>query len=403
MTDERKESRRKRRGRSEGSVYQRADGMWVASVSVGFGGDGKRRRRVVYAATKTEVLDKLREIQAKAGRALDLGAGKMSVGDYLAHWLENVVKPGTRKSTSQRYEQAVNLHIVPVVGGVRLAMFTPSHVESLYSELRRNGKSPRQIQMCGTVLGTAMRHAVRRKLIEANPVSDIRKDRPAEREPTFLTAAHAKRFLVAREGSRYYALFHLALASGMRQGELFALQWQDLCLEPERGAVSVRRTVTPVKGNEFIVGEPKTKSSKRTIGIPADVVESLLAHRAAMLREGRAAKDHLVFCNRAGGFISRTNFLRREHGVAISKANAAELEAAEKESRPADLIPEQLRFHDLRHTHASLLLSAGHSLKAVSARLGHAGVEITLKVYAHCMPGDDAKLTSGIGELLKRA
>jgi hypothetical protein len=166
------------------------------------------------------------------------------------------------------------------------------------------------------------------------------------------------------------------------------------CLHGSKDALGIR-SVTRFK-NRIVDGQIVLSDGRRLVG-------ALRLHRAAMLKEGHAGKDRLVFCNKAGGFISRTNFLKRDLGPAIDRTNVKEREAAEQQQREPDLIPDRLRFHDLRHTHASLLLSAGHSLKAVSTRLGHASVEITLKVYAHCMPGDDERLTAGIGQLLKRA
>ena len=194
-------------------------------------------------------------------------------------------------------------------------------------------------------------------------------------------------------------MFLTALATGLRQGEIFGLHWGDLDLT--RGTLTVRRTLYR-KDKKYYLGEPKTEHSRRTIGIPADLVAALEKHRQDMAACGFYGKGKLVFCSTVGKYLEPSHVRRRNYKAIIEAANKAEGEAAVKEQREPDLIEPGIRFHDLRHTHASLLLSNGFSIKAVSARLGHASVEITLKYYAHVMPGDDERLTAGIGDLLRR-
>src|SRR5262245_14945022 len=148
---------RARRGRGEGGVHQRADGSWAGVLSLGHDGNGRRKRKWVYAPTKAEVLEKLKALQTRVGHCVD--AGRTTVGEHLTHWLENVVKPNTKLATFDRYNQIVRLHLLPTVGGTRLDGFNPASVEALYAELRRAGRGARTIQMCGVVLGTALRNA----------------------------------------------------------------------------------------------------------------------------------------------------------------------------------------------------------------------------------------------------
>ena len=175
---------RARRGRGEGGVYQReSDSLWVGTVSLGFDGKGKRRRKTVYGKTKAEALQKLRDLQVKSGKALDVQPGKLTVADYLSHWLENVAKQSRRPTTFERYEQVVRLHLIPALGQTRLAAFGPTGVEGLYADLRDRKTGARTIQMSGTVLGTALKHAVKHPSSPRtrSPISRRRSPRPGSR------------------------------------------------------------------------------------------------------------------------------------------------------------------------------------------------------------------------------
>jgi integrase len=185
-----------------------------------------------------------------------------------------------------------------------------------------------------------------------------------------LTDEEVKVFLAAARRSRHYALFALAVATGMRRGELLGLHWPDV--DFEAGTVTVRRTLVMV-GQEFVLKEPKTKASRRTIAVPAFALDARHAHRKKMVARGFA--DRAVFRNCRGGFIRGYNLLRHSFQPILARAK----------------LP-RTRFHDLRHTHATALLSNGHPIKAVSQRLGHSDISITLRVYAHVLPADDARL-----------
>ena len=184
--------------------------------------------------------------------------------------------------------------------------------------------------------------------------------------------------------SRNHALYAIALGSGCRLGELLALSWADI--DFEKGTVDVRRSLSQVK-SEFIVKEPKSQSSRRTVTVPAFVVTALRDHRAAALKAGLITAP--VFCTRNATYLNKTN-VRREFLALVKRANDTAREKAEKTNTEPALIPAGVRFHDLRHSHATALIASGESIKAVSRRLGHADITITLKVYVHVLPADDA-------------
>lgn len=355
---------RKRRGRGEGAVFQRGDGLWCArSPRL----DGVARS--FYGKTKSDALAKLR--QHKPGDAV---AGQITVGDYLTTWLNGAAANKVQRATLDRYGLVVR-KIAPLIGAVQLAKLLPGHVETMYTDLAASGESARGRQMAGVVLGTALRHAVRLKLIPTNPVNDIPKPRPAKKEMRVWTAEQVKAFLAAASSSRLYALYVLAVTTGMRCGELFGLQWGDI--DFATGHLSVQRTLEEIRGR-FQLKEPKTAGSRRRIDLPRVAVDALIVHK----QFGNTSAVQ-VFCDRQGGFLRRSNVQRRSF---------------RKLTRAAGLPP--IRFHDLRHTAATLLLATGENPKVVSERLGHAGVEITLDTYAHVLPTMQAAAVRRIDAML---
>ncbi len=388
-----------RRGRGEASVFQReSDGLWVGTLSLGYDANGKRIRKTVYAPTKSETTGKLRKIQNEfdAGRLVD--AEELTTKEYLTRWLANTAKESIGDGTWERYRQLVEGYLVPLLGGIKLHKLRPLHVEQCYASLKAGTNLPKKVgadarKSAGVVLSIALKHAVRTGLIQSNPAADVKKARPVAREMAFMTAVQAKRFLVSAKPNQNFALFSLALGSGARQGELLGLSWPDL--DFEKGTMDVRRSLSQVRG-VFALKEPKSKSGRRTISLSPLVMAALAEHRSTAFKAGRITGP--VFCTRTMGWLDRKNVLRAFRKI-VKNTNAAErTRAAEADSEP-DVIPEKIRFHDLRHTHASGLIAAGGSIKAVSRRLGHADVSITLRVYAHVMPDDDEKLAGLAGTL----
>lgn len=354
--------RRARRGRGEGSIYKRADGRWVGSYSAGYNGEGKRRRRVVYGESKKEVKDRLRELENEVAAGRPVEVQRITLAEYLDRWIasiENTVAP----STYTRYKCSVEQQIKPHLGSMRLAAIAPLHVEQLYGLLAKAETSPRTRQLAGVTLGVALKHAVRLKLIGSNPVRDIAKPRVKRRELKVWDAAQVGVFLKAAEGDRLEALYVLALAAGLRQGELFGLQWADV--DFDGNSIGVQRSLEELNGKHRLK-EPKSGRGRR-VDLPAFAMKALVRHRAAMLAEGNIAGP--VFCDHQGGFLRKGNVSRRSFRPMITKANV-----------PA------IRFHDLRHSHATVLLAAGENVKVVSERLGHANIKITLDTYAHVLP-----------------
>jgi integrase len=357
---------RKRRGRGEGAIFQRPDGTWSAIISLGFGPDGKRLRRQVYAATKKEVQDKLRNLQTDhaLGRLTDVE--KFTLEDWLTLWLENTIRVKTGATTYDRYKLVVRKQIGPYLGEVRLDKLTKMHIMQLYLRLEKAGESPRMRQMAGTVLYGALRYAVAMGRMVSNPCQDVGRPKVQKREMLVYNAAQVQAFLQAAESDRLYALYVTALESGMRQGELFGLQWPDV--DFDGGSLQVQRTLQELRG-EFTLKPPKTAAGRRRIELSAFTLAVLNGHRQRMLAEGCDVRTGQVFCDERGGFLRKSNVSRRSFRSIMARAG----------------LP-RIRFHDLRHTAATLLLMAGENVKVVSERLGHEDIQITLTTYAHVLP-----------------
>jgi len=263
--------------------------------------------------------------------------------------LQDAVADTVRPVTFAKYEQIVRNHAKPALGRLRLQTLTPAHVRGLYREKLDSGLSPSTVQYIHVTLNKALKQAVADGLIPRNVCEAVKPPRPQKREIAPLSPDQARRFLEACQGERLEALFVLAVHTGMRQGELLGLHWEDVDLEA--GALRVRRALAQTNDGPVLTA-PKGAKSRRRIKLTGAAVEALKRHKAAQnaerLRFGGLWEDRgLVFPNRTG------------------------------------------RFHDLRHTCATILLSRGVHAKLVQELLGHATISITLDTYSHVLPGMD--------------
>ena len=354
----------RRRGRGEGAIFQRADGVWCATITIGYDEVGRRRRRTVYGSSKEEVRPQLTELHAQLLHGGITKPTQVTVAQYLQRWLEDVAKPRIRASTYKLYEGLIRLHVIPYIGGIRLQKLTPAHVQGFYAELLREGMSPRQCQLVHARLFSAFKRAVRWKLIPTNPCTEV--DRPTAPTTRFtpLTPRQVLDLLDAAADTRLYALYVLAVFTGLRQGELLGLHWQDVDLNA--GVLRVRQQLQEVAGKMELV-EPKTAAGRRQVALPKVAVEALVAHRQRMAAKG--FDKTWVFCDSRGGPIRKSNLRRKSFEPLLEQAK----------------LP-KVRFHDLRHTAATLLLLQDVHPKVVQERLGHARISITLDTYSHVLP-----------------
>lgn len=365
-----------KRGNNEGSIYRRKNGTWAAQYTV-WTAEG-RRRRSVSGKTRAEVSRKLTEAMADRDGGLVYDAGKLTVGEYLNRWLLDSVKGTVKETTYANYAYITRKHISPALGRVKLASLTPAHVRSLYGEKARSGLAAATVKKMHVVLHKALGGAVSDALIPRNAADGVKPPRvsaPGE-EIKPLDSEECAALLEASHGERLEALYVLAVHCGLREGELLALRWEDADLEAAKPAVLVRRTLTRGEdGRGWVVGA-STKSGKgRRVRLTRRAVAALKDHRKYQLEErmrlaGLWQEKGLIFPNETGSLLNPSNLRNRSF----------------KRIKARSGVREDLRFHDLRHTCATLLLGEGVNAKVVSEMLGHASITITLNTYSHVLP-----------------
>ncbi|NIN67602.1 MAG: tyrosine-type recombinase/integrase, partial [Anaerolineae bacterium] len=305
--------------------------------------------------------------------------------EYLRQWLSTYAKPNTAPKTFSRYEQLVRVHLLPALGAIPLTKLRPLHVQDAYHGILEKGLSARTALQCHRVLREALQHAVKWHLLTHNPADAVEAPRAPRYEIPALASEQVQRVLAAADETAYGTLVHTALLTGLRLGELLGLRWQDVDLEA--GTLQVRQTCQWLPRQGFIFRQPKSHNSIRSVSLSRATVERLRQHRVEQIEERLAAgmahgPDRLVFANPVGQPVHPSSLRQAWKRL----AQAAGLR--------------HLRFHDLRHAHASLLLQQGVHPKIVSERLGHSGVHITLDTYSHVLPSLQAEAAKRLDDLL---
>jgi integrase len=366
-----------RRGRGEGSIYQRTDGLWEGQMTVGYDPiTGKQQRKTVQGKTRQEVVDKLLEMRQKA-QAGKVELTNMNVRVCLEFWLgsvKNQLAPGTY----DYYKRVVNKSLVPYLGQLPLAKLSALHVANLYRKMEEDSLSQVKRHKAGVILRSALKYAVNLGLIHTNPATKVPLPKYQAEKITPLSLDEARRFLEAAKSDRLFALYITALDSGARRGELSALEWSDI--DWDTGEISITKSVEELRG-KFRVKETKTKASRRRVKLSPQTLEVLKIHRCLMEAEGHNCPR--VFCASNGGYL-RGQDLPRNSIRPICKR--------------AGLKP--FRFHNLRHTCATLLLLGGVNVKVVSERLGHSKIQITLDTYSHVLPVMQEGAAKLLGDIL---
>ncbi|HLG51624.1 MAG TPA: site-specific integrase, partial [Chloroflexota bacterium] len=314
---------------------------------------------------------------------------KLTVREFCERWLQDYVATTIQKPhTRTFYTAMVRTHLLPALGRLLLTHLTPACVQQLYREKLQAGLSSTTVNAIHRTLHRALACAVRWGLVARNVCDAVEPPRRRRLTPQTWSPEECARFLeTARTaGSRYYPLFATALATGLRQGELLGLRWQDLDLAA--GTLTVQQTLEAA-GTAPRFGTPKTPTSRRTVPLPSGLVAILRQWRAQQNAErlllGPAYRDYdLVFTLPGGGPIDHRNLCRRDFARLIVQAG----------------VP-RIRFHDLRHTSATLLLGAGVNLKVISERLGHSSVSVTGDIYAHVTPTMQQEAAAVLGRVLR--
>jgi len=353
----------RRRLKGDGSIFQRGDGRWCGKLTLQ---DGSIKR--YYAASKRDVQLRLRAALKDVDDGLPIVKNEqLTVGQMLTQWLDMAVKPRVRASTLRGYESKVRIHILPALGTVRVSHLTPQRLQAFLNEKHRSGLSERTTGHLRDILRTALNDAAKWNLVARNVATLVDAPRVPEREVEGLSPKEARELLDAVKGDRLEALYSVALAVGLRQGEALGLRWDDGDLDA--GTISVRRALQRIAG-DYVFVDPKTKRSRRTIVLPAFAVTALKQHRKRQLEERLTAGEEwhdtgLVFTTADGQPL---------HYSTVTKGFQRLLRLAG--------LPRQ-RFHDLRHACASLLLAQGVQPRVAMELLGHSQLNTTMNIYSH--------------------
>ena len=359
-----------KRGANEGAIFQRKDGRWCSVIDLGWE-NGKRNRKSFYGATRKKVAEDLNKALREKARGLPVVLERQTLDQFLGHWLEDVVQPSTRPATFSSYADTMRLHVVPDLGRFLLSKLAPMHVQSLLNKKLKQGLSRRYVSYIRSVLRIALSQAVKWNLVAYNVVDRVDPPRVERHQVRSLDSTSACNFLGVVKGDRLETLYSIALSVGLRRGEILGLRWQDLDLEA--GTLSVKQTVQRIRGKGMTFAPPKTDRARRTVNVPSPVIASLRRHRRAQLEERLKAGSRwhefdLVFPSNIGTPLEPRN-LDRHFKRMLAKTG----------------LP-NMRFHDLRHTAASLMLAANVNPRTAADILGHSRISVTLDTYSHVMP-----------------
>ncbi len=355
---------KQKRKNGEGTVHLRKDGRWEGRVVIGYDDKGNPKTKSVLAHTKSECVEKLERLKEECGRTAEKLKPDMPFGEWIDFWYKYFSSPKLRPTTQATYENRIYGHIIPSVGKIPLSKLTQNDLQQFYAKLKRTGRkvnvelkgtgvSDRMVRSCHALCRSSLEKAVEEGLITRNPSIGCKLPPKKNGEMKVLTQTEIVRLLNQAYDEGYYEMFLLELTTGMRRGEILGLKWRDLNLET--GELNIKRQLT-TKG----ISVPKTKSSIRTILLPPDMLD--------LLREmKKTAKYDWIF-------PSPVKEGEPRNPTAITKRFRIMLERARCK---------HVRFHDLRHTFATMALENGMDVKTLSAMIGHVSSETTLNIYSH--------------------
>ena len=369
---------KKNRGRNEGSISPRSNGRWRAQVSL----CGKRLSRDF--TTKVQCQRWIREVLDKKDQGFNFDGAQISLREFLEDWL--ITKEASlRPETHYQYSMTCRKYIIPLLGKLKLIELRPEHIQKLYQAEKQAGVGDRTIEMIHMVLHGALGHAVKLGLLSRNPTDATIPIRPKHKEMKFYDETQVNQFLLSAKGDNYEMIYYLAIATGMRQSELLGLKWSDL--DWRYKTIIVQRQLTRGKKDGDYFTSLKTQAGYRTILLGNITIDKLREHYKIQQNEQkemgeRWEENDLIFPSSIGTPLDQYNLYHKfKTLIQISG------------------LPE-IRFHDLRHTAASLMLNHGIPPIIVSRRLGHSKVSITLDIYGHLIQEMQNEAAELIDELI---
>jgi len=380
----------------KGHIRQRSKGSWTIWVDLGRDPEtGKRRQQTMTVrGSKKDAERELRTILTRIEGGILVKPNKLTVGEYLEQWLRDYVVTNTAPTTADGYSDIVRAHLIPELGRLPLSTLQPSNIQAYYARMlvagRQNGKgglSAQTVKHHHRVLHEALKYAVKHGILIRNIAEAVDPPRPDSKEMVTLEPENVHIFLDAAHDTPYYVLFYTALYTGLRRSELLGLRWRDIDLD--LATLSVVQTLHHVPKKGYVFREPKTKHSRRLVDLSPSLALLLREHRANQELEKKLLghmlmTDDLVFCYPDGTPLPPNSVTKAFHKLAKSLGIS------------------RMRLHDLRHTHATIMLSQGVHPKVVSERLGHSSVAITLDTYSHVLPGIQAAAARRFDEGLQK-
>jgi integrase len=355
-----------RRLNGEGSITLRADGRWMGRLYA-WTSAGTRKRVTIYAATRKQAADRMRELQERNRQGIPVPDRSWKLGDWLDYWLEHVVSPNRRPATYSLYEMTVRLYLKPALGTAPLARLSAARVQAFLNGQLGAGQSIRQVQVMRTVLSSALTRAMREELLTRNVARLV--ELPAWQRQAIVpwTADEARGFLIAARRDPLYPAFVLLLLYGLRRGEVLALRWADVDLGG--GEIRIRQQIGRVDG-ELRIGPVKTNAGRRDLPMLPLAVDVFGIRREAQAADreelGRAWQDNgLVFTTRTGRPVEPRNLVRSFHRICVTNGIRV------------------IKVHHLRHTTATLLKNLGVPARDAQLILGHSRLAVTQEIYTH--------------------
>jgi integrase len=375
---------KRKRGQNEGSIFKRKDGRWCGILNLGWE-NGRRKRKHFYGASAADVQEQLLKARADHSHGLPVAPERQRLGHYLERWLEYTAKVSTRPRTHGRYTELLRLHVIPALGHVLLEKLAPVDVQRLLNRKLAEGLSPKTVRHIRGVLSTALGRAVKWSLIGRNAAALTDAPRAVTANIRAFDSDEARRFIDAVSGERLEALYLLTITLGLRRGEVLALKWNDLDLDAD--IVHVRASLQRVNGC-LQLSETKTQKSRRKLPILEFVAKALRLHRTRQIEARLLAGPQW----RDAGFVFTTGI-----GTPVDPANL--LDNFKRILKKAGL--PDIRFHDLRHSAASLLLTLNVHPRVVMELLGHSQISLTMNTYSHVVPDLLREAVGKLGVTLK--
>ena len=379
----------KKRANGEGSIRKRSDGRWEGRYTAGYDPEtGKRIIKNVLGKTQAEVKEKLTKAIEESKKLDIVRSDEYTVAEWLRLWYELYAKPNIRPTTADSYHRGIESHVIPRIGEIKLKKLTSRDIQKMYKDLQENGrlrKSKKQqnglsnatVRGIHMMLHNALDRAVKERLILRNPTEDCIIPKIQKQEMKILNPEDMKTYLEAADKRGVLPMFYLELVTGIRKGELTALHWSDL--DEERRTISVSKQAVGDRNRNVTISRPKTENSVRKISIPQSAVE--LLHQEH--------EKHLdipwMFPSPKTGEMYHPDSIAKLH---------------EKILRDTGL--EHIRFHDLRHTFATMALQNGVDVKTVSSMLGHYDAGFTLRTYTHATRQMQEQAAEKMGNFMER-